>query len=136
MAFPTSPRRTYRGSETIDCRHEPTCVAPMTTQGSLAFLSGEDLTGLGTYVTEDRNDMLRDLTPKVMREQTSGHYYLTETAWIYATAMNRRLLLEMLSMTDTMDRILGMRDSYLATIDWTDLQTTAYSVNSKTTAET
>ena len=136
MAFPTSPRRTYRGPETIDCRHEPTGVAPMTTQRSLAFLSGEDLTGLGTYVTEDRSDMLRDLIPKVTREQTSGHCYLTETAWIYVTAMKRRLLFEMLLMTDTMDRMLGMRDSYLATIDWTELQTNIYSVNSKITAET
>ena len=111
-------------------------AASMTTQGSLAFLNGQDLTGRGTYVTEDRSDMLRDLTPKLTREQTSGYYYLTETAWIYATAMKRRLLLEMLLMTDTMDRMLGMRDSYLATIDWTDLQTTTYSVNSKITAET
>ena len=111
MAFLTSPRRTYRGPEIIACRHDPTGVGSMTTQESLAFLSGEDLTGLGTYVTEDRSDMLRDLTPKVRRDQMSGHHYLTETAWIYATAMKRRLLLEMLLMTDTMDRMLGMRDS-------------------------
>ena len=79
--------------------------------------------------------MLRDLTPKVTKEQTSGHYYLTETAWIHATAMKRRLLLVMLLMTDTMDHMPGMRDSCLARIDWIDLQTTTYSVNSKITAE-
>lgn len=68
-------------------------------------------------MTEDQSDMIQDLIPKVTRGQISEYHYLTETVWNYAMAMKRCLLAEMLSMTDTMGRILGMRDSYLAMTD-------------------
>lgn len=139
MVFPTSPRQTCQGLETIACCHGPTGVGLgfMTMHENLASLSGEEPTGLETYcVTEDRSELLQDPTPKITREQMSGHRYLTGTVWTYVMATKRRPLLELLLTTDTMDRMRGIRDSYLAMIDWTDPPTTGYSTNSNIIVET
>ena len=105
MAFPISPRQTYQGLETIVCLHGPKGVGFMTMQENLAPLSEVEPTDLETYYVTERWSGKKDPTAKVMRGQMSGHCYLTESAWTYVMAMKRRLLVELLLMIDTTDRM-------------------------------
>ena len=87
-------------------------------QGNPAFLSGVEQTDPETcFVTEQRSDLLRDLTPKFTRGSTSACRSVTETVWICAMAMKKCILIGLVLMTDTMDRMLETQDSYLAMID-------------------
>ena len=97
----------------------------MTFQGNpviLSGVSGVEQTGPETYsVTEEPSDLLQDLTPTFTRGSTRGSTsaarQLTETVRIYAMAMKKCILIGLLLMTDTTDRMLEIQDSYLAMID-------------------